>query len=112
MAKDLPDAGTNLLAQRIRDAVRLEPRHRALEIACAEREMVEHPGRIGGGTSLDAPAGTSGFSPRFSFGVSRLNLLGLGHTLSLQTRVSNYEARVTRRTGDQRVLRSRESGRA
>jgi outer membrane protein insertion porin family len=51
-------------------------------------------GRIGGGTSLDAPAGKSGFSPRVSFGVSRLNVLGLGHTLSLQTRVSNIQDRV------------------
>ena len=41
-------------------------------------------GRIGGGTtSLDSPAGTTGFSPRFSFGVSRLNFLGLGHTVEL-----------------------------
>jgi outer membrane protein insertion porin family len=52
-------------------------------------------GRIGGGiTSLDSPAGTTGFSPRISLGVSRLNFLGLGHTVSLQTRISTLEQRV------------------
>jgi outer membrane protein insertion porin family len=52
-------------------------------------------GRIGGGTtSLDSPAGTTGFSPRFSFGISRLNFLGLGHTLGLQTLVSTLEQRA------------------
>lgn len=51
--------------------------------------------RIGGGvTTFDAPAGTAGFSPRVSFGVSRLNLLGLGHTVSLQTRVSTLQQRA------------------
>ena len=52
-------------------------------------------GRIGGGTtSLDSPAGATGFSPRVSFGISRLNFLGLGHTLGLQTRVSTLEQRA------------------
>jgi outer membrane protein insertion porin family len=52
-------------------------------------------GRIGGGTtSLDSPAGVTGFSPRFSFGVSRSNFLGLGHTLALQTLVSTLEQRA------------------
>ena len=52
-------------------------------------------GRIGGGTtSLDSPAGATGFSPRISLGVSRLNFLGLGHTISLQTRVSTIEQRA------------------
>ncbi len=52
-------------------------------------------GNIGGSsTSLDSPAGTTGFSPRFSFGISRLNVLGLGHTLSLQTLVSTLEQRA------------------
>lgn len=51
--------------------------------------------RIGGGvTTFDAPAGTTGFSPRVSLGVSRLNLLGLGHTLSLQTRFSTLQQRA------------------
>jgi len=52
-------------------------------------------GRIGGGTtSLDSPAGANGFSPRFSFGISRLNFFGLGHTMSLQTLVSTLEQRA------------------
>jgi outer membrane protein assembly complex protein YaeT len=52
-------------------------------------------GQIGGSsTSLDSPAGTTGFSPRFSFGISRLNVLGLGHTISLQTLVSTLEQRA------------------
>jgi outer membrane protein insertion porin family len=52
-------------------------------------------GRIGGGTtSLNSPAGVTGFSPRFSFGISRLNFLGLGHTLGLQTLVSTLEQRA------------------
>lgn len=52
-------------------------------------------GRIGGGaTSLNSPAGTEGFSPRISLGISRLNFLGLGHTVSLQTRFSTLEQRA------------------
>jgi len=51
--------------------------------------------RIGGGiNSLDYPAGTTGFSPRVSFGVSRINFLGLGHTVSLQTQVSTLRRRA------------------
>jgi outer membrane protein insertion porin family len=52
-------------------------------------------GRIGGSTtSFDAPAGTTGFSPRVSFGIDRINLLGLGHTIGLQTRISTLEQRA------------------
>ena len=51
--------------------------------------------RIGGGiNSLDYPAGTTGFSPRVSVGVSRINFLGLGHTVSLQTQVSTLRQRA------------------
>ncbi len=51
--------------------------------------------RIGGGvTSLDNPAGSTGFTPRFAFGVSRINLFGLGQTLGLQTAVSTIEQRA------------------
>ena len=51
--------------------------------------------RIGGGTTtFDDPAGVTGFSPRVSVGISRINLLGLGHTVSLQTRVSTLEQRA------------------
>jgi Outer membrane protein/protective antigen OMA87 len=48
-------------------------------------------GRIGGGNNLNAPAGTAGFAPRVSFDVSRLNLRGLGQTLSFRSRLSNIE---------------------
>jgi outer membrane protein insertion porin family len=52
-------------------------------------------GNIGGGTTtLTSPAGTTGFSPRFIFGISRLNIFGLGHTLGLQSLVSTLEQRV------------------
>ncbi|MGD0435426.1 MAG: POTRA domain-containing protein [Bryobacteraceae bacterium] len=52
-------------------------------------------GRIGGGTTtLDSPAGTNGFSPRVSFGVSRLDFLGLGHTIGVQTLFSTLEQRA------------------
>ncbi|HYL37256.1 MAG TPA: BamA/TamA family outer membrane protein [Bryobacteraceae bacterium] len=50
--------------------------------------------RIGGGlTSLNAPGGTTGLSPRASFDVTRLNVFGLGQTVSLQTRISTLETR-------------------
>ena len=51
--------------------------------------------RIGRGsvTNFDSPAGAPGFSPRVSLGVSRSNFLGLGHTISLQTRLSNIQRR-------------------
>lgn len=51
-------------------------------------------GRIGGGYTLDAPAGTAGFSPRLTLGVSRINFMGLGHTVTLQSLVSNIEQRI------------------
>ena len=51
--------------------------------------------RIGGGTTnFDSPAGTTGFSPRVSVGASRINFLGLGHTVSLQTQVSTLRQRA------------------
>jgi outer membrane protein insertion porin family len=52
-------------------------------------------GRIGGGvTTLDNPAGTAGFAPRFAFGISRINFLGLGQTLGVQTALSTIEQRA------------------
>ncbi len=52
-------------------------------------------GRIGGcETCLDAPAGATGFAPRVSLDVARNNLWGLGHSLSLRTRVSTLEQRA------------------
>lgn len=50
--------------------------------------------RIGGGSNFDAPAGSPGFSPRVSFGVSRSNFLGYGHTVAVQTRYSNIQQRT------------------
>lgn len=51
--------------------------------------------RIGGSqTSLDNPAGSAGFSPRLSLNVGRLNFRGLGHTVSVRTRVSNLQQRA------------------
>jgi outer membrane protein assembly complex protein YaeT len=51
--------------------------------------------RIGGGTTtFDSPAGATGFSPRVSLGVSRLNFMGLGHTVSLQTLASTLRRRA------------------
>ncbi len=50
--------------------------------------------RIGGSeTSLDNPAGGAGFAPRVAFGISRINFLGLGQTIGLQTSVSTIEQR-------------------
>jgi outer membrane protein insertion porin family len=52
-------------------------------------------GRIGGGvTTLDNPAGKAGFAPRFAFGISRINFLGLGQTLGVQTAISTIEQRA------------------
>ncbi len=51
--------------------------------------------RIGGGTTtLAAPAGAPGFSPRVSFGVSRANFLGVGHTIGVRSQISNFQQRV------------------
>jgi outer membrane protein insertion porin family len=51
--------------------------------------------RIGGcSTCLDSPAGQTGFSPRFSVSVTRNNLWGLAHSLSISTRISTLERRA------------------
>jgi outer membrane protein insertion porin family len=51
--------------------------------------------RFGGPSSdLSTPSGATGISPRLSVNVNRLNTLGLGHTVSLQTRLSNLEQRL------------------
>jgi outer membrane protein assembly complex protein YaeT len=50
--------------------------------------------KIGGCRScLDTPQGTTGFSPRASFGVTRRNFLGEGHMISFQSRVSTLQQR-------------------
>jgi outer membrane protein assembly complex protein YaeT len=48
--------------------------------------------RIGGcSTCLDSPAGQTGFSPRISVNLSRSDLWGLAHSLSLRLRASTLE---------------------
>ena len=42
-------------------------------------------------TSLSSPAGSTGFSPSVSFTATRLNFLGLGHTVSLRGNFSSIE---------------------
>lgn len=46
-------------------------------------------------TSLSAPAGSTGFSPQVSLDVSRLNFLGLGHTVSFRGMYSSIEKRAS-----------------
>ncbi len=49
--------------------------------------------RIGGcQTCLDAPAGATGFAPRVSFDITRNNMWGVAHSLSLRTRLSTLES--------------------
>jgi outer membrane protein assembly factor BamA len=45
-------------------------------------------------TTRDNPAGTTGFAPRLALGISRINFLGRGQTLSLQTAISTIEQRA------------------
>ena len=52
-------------------------------------------GRIGGcNDCLDAPAGATGFSPRVSLDLTRNDLWGLAHSISLRTRVSTLDQRA------------------
>lgn len=52
--------------------------------------------RFGGSqSSLDAPAGTTGFAPNFDFEISRLNLWGLGQSLNFKSRYSTLDRRVS-----------------
>ncbi len=51
--------------------------------------------QIGASTNnLSAPVGGTGFSPRFSLNVARINFLGLGHRVDFDGRVSNLEQRL------------------
>ncbi|MDZ7638050.1 MAG: POTRA domain-containing protein [Bryobacterales bacterium] len=51
--------------------------------------------RIGGGSqNLQSAAGQALFSPRVQFEITRLNMLGIAHSLSFRTRVSNIQQRV------------------
>jgi outer membrane protein insertion porin family len=46
-------------------------------------------------TTLAAPGGTTGLSPEFSLSLSRLNLWGLGHTITLKGDYSTIEKRAS-----------------
>ena len=51
--------------------------------------------RIGGNTAdVTSPLGDASFSPRVTLEVTRLNVRGLGHTMSLRTRFSNLQQRA------------------
>ena len=45
-------------------------------------------------TNLSAPAGGTGFSPRFSLDVTRIDFLGFGHTIDFDGRISRLEQRA------------------
>jgi outer membrane protein insertion porin family len=45
-------------------------------------------------TNLSAPAGGTGFSPRFLINLSRIDFLGLGHTINFDGRLSTLEQRA------------------
>lgn len=52
--------------------------------------------QIGGSAnSLNNPAGVAGVSPRAAFDLTRLNLWGLGHSLTLSTRYSTLNQRAS-----------------
>jgi outer membrane protein assembly complex protein YaeT len=53
--------------------------------------------RVGGSTSqadLTSPEGATGFSPRVSLDVSRINAFGIGDTITLRTRLSTLQKRA------------------
>jgi len=54
-------------------------------------------GRFGtpSNTDLTSAGGSTGFSPQFSLNVSRLNFLGIGHTVSLRGVYSSLQKRVS-----------------
>jgi outer membrane protein assembly complex protein YaeT len=45
-------------------------------------------------TNLSAPVGGTGFSPRFLLNLSRIDFLGLDHTINFDGRISNLEQRA------------------
>jgi len=45
-------------------------------------------------TAISEPVGATGFSPRLSASINRLNVGGAGHTLALQTLLSTLEQRI------------------
>jgi outer membrane protein insertion porin family len=53
-------------------------------------------GRLGGRNvqNFDSPAGVTGFSPRVNAGITRNNVWGIGHSATLQGRLSNIQRRA------------------
>ena len=52
--------------------------------------------QLGATTSdLSAPTGGTGFTPRLTVNLNRLNMWGVGHTLAFQTRLSTLEQRFS-----------------
>lgn len=49
---------------------------------------------ISGGATICRPEGRTGVSPRVSFDVTRINFLGLNHTISLKARVGRLQQRA------------------
>lgn len=67
-----------------------EARHYSLNVGVGAQIA-----RIGGGaTTLDNPAGTTGFAPRVAVGISRINFLGRGQTIGLQTAASTIDQKA------------------
>jgi outer membrane protein assembly complex protein YaeT len=51
--------------------------------------------RIGGNTGdVSSPVGSASFSPRITLEATRLNIRGIGHTMSVRTRFSNLQQRA------------------
>ncbi len=67
-----------------------EAKHYALNVGVGAQIA-----RIGGGvTTLDNPAGTTGFAPRLAVGLTRENFLGLGQSIGVQSAISTIEQRA------------------
>ncbi len=78
--------------RRDRPQVRALPTGRSAALSRSRSASAPRLRRIGGcSTCLDAPAGATGFSPRVSFDITRNNLWGITHSISLRTRVSTLE---------------------
>jgi outer membrane protein insertion porin family len=79
------------------DAGQTEAKHLIYDFHEASRYRLAVGGgaevaRIGGTTTdLSAPGNSTGFSPRVSVDLTRLNFLGLGHSISLRGQLSTLE---------------------
>ncbi|MGA8599548.1 MAG: POTRA domain-containing protein [Bryobacteraceae bacterium] len=54
--------------------------------------------------NFSSPSGSTGFSPRVSYDISRINFMGTDHTLSLKTLLSNLEQRAALSYADPNFL--------